>query len=152
MKEKARGVLKKKAALGHPFDLSLTTTDGSELRLSDWRGKVVLVDFWASWCPPCRETLPELRQLHARLRSRGLEIVGISFDDDLDKLRRCVEAERILWKQSADGKGWTDSARARDLGLTSLPGLWLLDRQGVLRDVDAREGLEAKLERLLAAP
>lgn len=150
VKEKAKGVLQKKAALGRPFDLRLTATDGSTIQLADLRGKVVLLDFWATWCPPCREKLPELLSLYTRSHPRGLEIIGLSFDDDLDKLRRFVVDEKIPWKQVADGKKWNDSPRARESGITSLPTMWLVDRKGLLRDIDARDDIATKVERLLS--
>lgn len=150
IQEKARGVLAKKASLGQPLNLDLVTTQGTRLHLADLRGKVVLLDFWATWCPPCREKLPELRRLYAQHHARGLEIVGFSFDDDLGTLRRFIASEKVPWAQVADGKGWTDSPRAQESGITSLPAMWLVDRQGLLRDIDARDGLAERIERLLA--
>ncbi|MBL9135753.1 MAG: TlpA family protein disulfide reductase [Verrucomicrobiales bacterium] len=151
VKEKARGVISKKRGVGQPFDRTVTTVDGVHLRLGDLKGKVVLIDFWASWCPPCREKLPELKALYTSSRARGLEIVGISFDDDLATLRRFVANEGITWSQVADGKGWS-GPRAAEYGITSLPTLWLIDRQGRLRNVDARETLESSVRRLLEEP
>ena len=80
-------------ALGEvPFE----TSDGASHTFADFKGQYLLVNLWATWCPPCREKLPALRDLHTRLHPRGLEIVGFSFDDDLDKLRRFVAAEKIV--------------------------------------------------------
>ncbi len=153
VKDKARGVLRKKAALGGAIALTFTplgAPDTQPLRTSDWAGKVILVDFWATWCPPCRETLPELRELYARHRAQGLEVVGISFDDDLAKLRRFLKQEKLPWPQVCDGRGWTASPLAAEHGITSLPALWLIDRRGRLRDLDARPDLARKLAALLA--
>ncbi len=149
LKEKARGVLRKKAAVGGLWTLKETSIDGHPVRLEDFRGKVVLLDFWATWCPPCREGLPELKALYARCQPKGLAIVGISFDDDLDTLRRFVRREKMDWDQVAEGKGWDDGRHAREYGITSLPTMWLIDRQGRLRDFDARKDLSAKVEKLL---
>ena len=150
VKEKANGVLFKKTHLGHRFEFDLTSIDGSTRRTADLAGKVVLLDFWASWCPPCRESLPTMRELHARFHARGLEIIGLSFDDDLAKLRRFLALETISWPQVADGMGWNLSPLARQFGITSLPAVWLIDRQGRLIDLHAREDLARKVERLLA--
>lgn len=150
VKQKAEGVQRKKAALGRPYDFKVTTTGGRAFRLSDWRGRVVLVDFWATWCTPCREKLPEIQKLYDQAHARGLEIVGVSFDDDLRGLAAFVKKHRMPWLQVADGRGWEGSPQARQFGITSLPSMWLVDRQGVLRDLDAREDLARKVERLLA--
>lgn len=148
VQDKTRGVLLKQSSLGQPFDRQLPALNGTALHLSEFKGKVVLIDFWASWCPPCREKLPEIKTLYRESQSKGFEIVGISFDDDLGKLRRFLETEGIAWPQVADGKGW-DGPRAAEFGITSLPSMWLIDRQGRLRDVDARENLQVSVRRLL---
>lgn len=148
---KACGVLEKKRGIDRVFDRQWTSIDGTPIRFSDLRGKVVLVDFWASWCAPCREKLPEIKALYANFRDKGFEIIGVSFDDDLGKLRRFLASEGMTWPQVADGQGW-EGPRAAEFGVTSLPTLWLIDRKGRLRDVDARERLATSLQRLLAEP
>jgi len=150
VKQKARGVLFKKSHLGRPLNCEFTSIDGPRIRLADLAGKVVLLDFWASWCPPCRESLPTMREIYARFHTRGLDIVGVSFDMDLHKLRRFISQESMPWPQVADGLGWNDSPLAREFGITSLPALWLIDRQGRLIDLHAREDLAQKMERLLS--
>ena len=150
--EKAAGVRRKKEAVGQPYDRDFTTTDGRKLRLSDWRGKVVLLDFWATWCPPCREKMPEVQALYSRYHAQGFECLGVSFDDDLGQLRAFVREHQIPWSQVADGRGWEASPRARELGLTSLPSMWLLDRQGRLVSTDARSQLTNLVTALLKDP
>lgn len=147
-KAKTRGVIAKLEAIGKPWHPALTNIDGRPIDPARWKGKVLLVDFWATWCPPCREGLPELKRIHTLYRPQGLEIVGISFDDNLDTLRRFVAKEQMEWPQVADGQGWEGPMAAR-FGITSLPTMWLVDRQGRLQEIHARAGLAAKIEALL---
>ena len=148
-KDKARGVLAKRQALGRPYARTLASVQGPEIDLSHYRGKVVLLDFWATWCPPCRKGLPELKETFARLQPKGLEIVGISFDTDLVKLRQFLTREGMGWPQHCPGTGW-ESGLADRFGITSLPTMWLIDRKGRLRETDARTGYAARIEALLA--
>lgn len=150
VKAKTRGVIWKKAAIGKPCDLVFTATDGTVVKVADLRGRVVLLDFWATWCSPCREKLPELKALHAKHHLHGLEIIGLSFDDEVEVLTKFTTKERIGWPQVAEGKGFDGSPRAREFGITSLPTMWLVDKRGRLRDLDARDDLAAKVEKLLA--
>ena len=150
IQEKARGIQRKQAALNQPCTLLFPGLNVAPVSVADYRGRVVLIDFWATWCPPCREKLPELKKLYATEHGRGLEILGVSFDEDPATLRRFVSKEAIAWPQAGDGLGWNRSPLTRTLGLTSLPAMWLVDRQGRLRELDARDDLAAKVARLLA--
>lgn len=150
VREKAAGVVRKRAALGQRYDLSLPALDQRTVRLADWRGKVVLIDFWATWCQPCRERIPELTALYAQYHAQGFEILGISFDDQLTKLRRYLLEQKIPWPQVADGRGWDESPYARSLGITSLPALWIVDRQGRLTSLEAGRDLRKTVAALIA--
>jgi hypothetical protein len=79
-----------------------------------------------------------------------LDIIGLSFDDEVEVLKKFTTKERIGWPQVAEGRGFDGSPRAREFGITSLPTMWLVDKQGRLRDLDARDDLAAKVEKLLA--
>ena len=110
------------------------------------------MDFWATWCPSCQEKLGELKSLYGRFQSHGLEIVGISFDEKPRRLGIFLDVEGVTWPQHCSGEGWSGPGAklAARFGLTSLPGLWLVDRKVNLRDLDARENLAGKVEALLA--
>ena len=151
LKEKARAVVRKHELLGREYPIRLAGLDGRIWDSQQWRGKVVLIDFWATWCPPCREGLPKLKALLASRQPKGFEIFGINFDDSPKVLRRFVARESISWPQHI-AAGGLEGAVAREFGLTRLPSLWLIDRNGRLRDLDAREDLESKVDRLLSEP
>jgi len=137
------------AAIGKPLVLKFKATDGREVDLSKLKGKVVLVDFWATWCGPCMRELPSVKAAYDKLHAKGFEIVGVSFDRNKGALARVVKKENMEWPQYFEAR--TGEHRIGEkLGIESIPTMWLIDRMGNLRDLDARSGLEARVEKLLA--
>jgi thiol-disulfide isomerase/thioredoxin len=118
-------------------DLKFTAVDGTKVDLSQMHGKVVLIDFWATWCPPCLTISPDILGLYKKYHSQGLEIIGISVDSDKQAMLDFVKKEGAPWPQYFDDKG--DNALVDKLGVDSFPTLWLVGRDGTLVNPNFRE-------------
>jgi thiol-disulfide isomerase/thioredoxin len=149
-RERAQGMAARLSAVGKPIDLRFTALDGRAVDVAAMTNRVVLIDFWATWCGPCVRELPRLLELHQAYHPRGFEIVGVSLDEDREALEKFVADRKIPWPQAFDGKGWA-SEHARAFGVTSIPSLWLVNR-GKVVSTDARADLEEFLKTLLPAP
>ena len=142
------------AMIKAPLVLKFTAVDGRAVDLAKLRGKVVFLNFWATWCVPCRVELPGLKQVYARHHQEGFEIVGIAMEAEADqpKLLNFIAREKLPWPQHFDGRGW-DNEIARQFAINSIPTTLLLDKTGrvAVTDPDAKK-LEAEVERLLNSP
>jgi thiol-disulfide isomerase/thioredoxin len=111
---------------------------GREMSIEELRGKVVLINFWATWCGPCVGEVPELKKIYEKYHDRGVENIGISLDDDPAKLLEFCREKEMTWPQHCEpGKGW-DTAIARKWGVNGIPRLIVLDKQGKVRSTQAR--------------
>lgn len=149
LRQHALGVKKKYDRIGKPLDIKFTAVDGRKVDLSEMKGKVVLIDFWATWCGPCVAEVPNVVAAYERLNPKGFEIVGISFDQDEDALKNFVKRKKMPWVQFFDGEGWGNKF-GKEFGITGVPSMWLVDKQGNLRDLEGRANLADKVEKLLA--
>ena len=149
--EMAIGQLKKLDALGKPLPIKFTAIDGREIDLTKMKGKVVLVDFWATWCGPCVAEIPNVVRAYNKLHPQGFEIVGISLERDKDpkKLAAYVKEKKMPWAQYHDGLFW-DNKFVKEYGVDAVPAMWLIDKKGNLVDMNARTNLEKKVTKLLA--
>ncbi len=143
------GLLKKLDRLGKPIEIKYTAIDGRAVDLQALKGKVVLLDFWATWCVPCVQELPKVKAAYEKLHDKGFEIVAISLDRELDALKQFVAREKMPWPQFFDSTE-EGSKFAEQFSIASIPTMWLIDKKGNLRDLNAREDLAGKVEKLLA--
>ncbi len=131
-----------------PMDLQFTDTEGNKFDLESYRGKVVLVDFWATWCGPCVAGLPEVIEQYKKYHDQGFEIVGISFDEDKTALEQFVKSSEMPWVQFFDGQGWGNQY-GKEYGIHSIPRMWLIGRDGKVIDFNARTNLPQKISQLM---
>jgi len=131
------------------LDFSLPDLRGDSLRLSSMKGKVFLLDFWASWCMPCRSSNKTLVKLYSRYKDKGLEILGVSLDDNRNAWKRAVTRDRISWLQINDSKGW-DAPSAAKWQVDAIPASFLIDKDGNVVAINAeKKELEDKIRQLL---
>lgn len=149
IKGAAQSLQRKLEMEGQPWQVKFTAKDGRLVNSEDLRGKVVLMDFWATWCAPCIRRLPEVKAAHAKFHAQGFEIVGISLDHDAGQLDAFLAKEQLPWPNQFEGKGW-DNSLVRAFHVTAIPSMWLIDRKGIIRDVRAFDNLAARVEKLLA--
>jgi thiol-disulfide isomerase/thioredoxin len=146
--EIGKGLLRRADAVGKPLAIAFTAADGRAVNLATLTNKVVLVDFWATWCPGCVEEMPKIKQLYDKFHPNGFEIVGINFDDDTNAAQAFVKQQDLPWPQFFGGRG--GNRFAREYATDSLPLEWLVDRNGTVRDIHAQQFLEAKLVKLIS--
>ncbi len=130
-------------------EITLPDRDGKPISLSSLRGKVVLIDFWAAWCGPCRRENPEVVRIYNRFKDKGFDIFGVSLDRDAAAWLGAIEKDGLTWTQVCDLKYW-QSEGAKAYGVTSIPHTVLLDRDGKILARKLRgKALESKLEEIL---
>ncbi len=150
VRAKAREALDREELLARPLELKFTALDGREIDLAKLRGKVVLIDFWATWHDVCVSEMKTVRKAYERFHERGFEVIGVIYNQEKTEGDGFVAKEKIPWSQFWDGEG-LNNAVAEKYGVRSLPEKWLLGKDGRVADRNARANLLEKVEKLLAA-
>jgi peroxiredoxin len=137
-------------AVGTQFpDFNEKDVDGKPLSVANYKGKVVMVDFWATWCGPCVGELPNVIATYQKHHAQGFEIIGVSLDQDQDKLTAFIKEKNMTWQQFFDGQGWGNKLAVK-YGIQSIPADFLLDGDGKIIGKDLRgEELEAAVAKAL---
>lgn len=152
--EKAQAALFRVAPQGLAFpEFPEDTRDleGKPIRIADYKGKVVLVDFWASWCGPCIQEAPNVVNAYKKYHPKGFEIIGISLDQSKDQLFSTTKKHGMSWRQYFDGKGWQNKV-GTNYGVSSIPAMYLVGKDGRIISNNARgPNLEKAIAKALAA-
>ncbi|MFT6211641.1 MAG: thiol-disulfide isomerase/thioredoxin [Bacteroidia bacterium] len=129
-------------------EIALKTPEGESIKLSDFRGKVTMIDFWASWCKPCRMENPNVLKVYNKYKSKGFEIFGVSLDKDGNKWVEAIAQDGLTWKHGSELKFW-QSSFVPAYNLDGIPMTYLLDENGVIIAKGLRgEQLEQKLKEI----
>jgi peroxiredoxin len=145
--------IQERIGIGRPaMEFAVELLSGEKFDLAKQKGKVILIDFWATWCPPCREGIVHLKEYFDQFKGRGFEIIGISLDADRKKVDDYLAAEKLKWKIAFSGKAWNDDI-ARLYSINLIPAYWLIDRWGILRDFGThlrdKDNMKRAIEKLL---
>jgi peroxiredoxin/outer membrane lipoprotein-sorting protein len=133
-----------------PFAFAAKDLGGATVSPAKYRGRVVLLDFWATWCGPCVEEMPTVKAAYNKHHAKGFDIVGISLDEDRSALDNFIKTQNVQWPQLFDGKGW-GSAIANQYGIKAIPFTLLIGRDGKIAAVNVRgEALEPAVRAALA--
>ena len=130
-------------------DIRLNRPDGSEIKLSDLRGKTVLIDFWASWCGPCRKENPNVVKLYQKYRKKNFTVFSVSLDQDATNWKQAIKSDQLIWPyHGSELKGW-NSSFVSQFNIQSIPFTVLVDPKGKVIGVNLRgEDLENRLYEL----
>jgi thiol-disulfide isomerase/thioredoxin len=154
IKQDIEGQHKMEALVGKPFTLTGSTVDGAAFNMDQMKGKVILVDFWATWSDPSKRDLPRLEKVYGDFHSQGLEVIGVSNDMMADDLKKFVSADPAMqWPELFDAKAagqqeWNPITTG--FGVGGIPTMFLIDKKGICRSVTAHDDFETEIPKLIA--
>ena len=155
MAEQVAGSIRRLDLPGKPMKISGTTLDGKPFDIGSLKGKVVLVDFWATWCGPCMAEMPHLREVYEKYRDKGFEIVGISLDEDKQALEESLADAKMPWIQvyfSEENKRGFENPIANYYGISAIPAMFLIDAKGNVAHLSVRGPVLEELVANLMVP
>jgi peroxiredoxin len=142
--------LRKLAVGAKAPEINLSSPDGKQIKLSSFKGKIVLLDFWASWCAPCRKESPNLVKIYQKFHPKGLEIYSVSLDKDKAAWLKAIADDRLNWVHVSDLKFW-DGAAVKSYEIQSIPFTLILDENGMIAGKALRgQDLEARMDALFS--
>ncbi len=132
--------------VGHPApDFTLVDLEGNEVALSDFRGKTVFINFWATWCPPCRAEMPEIEAVHQEYKDRGVVVLGVDISEPVSTVRQYIQKGGFSWTIVLDSTGEV----ARNYQIAAIPTSFFIDGEGIIRAVNigamTKRAMESKL-------
>ncbi len=131
-------------------EISLATPEGKVLKLSSLKGKVVLLDFWASWCGPCRQANPEVVKLYNTYKDQGFTVYSVSLDQQKQRWVDAITKDRLVWENHVSDLRFWSSQAATDYGVEAIPATFLIDQNGVIIDTDLHgRALENEIKKAL---
>src|SRR5262249_7297087 len=134
-----------------PLTIKGTRNDGTPFSTARWKGKVILVDFWSTWCLPCVNALPQVKKAYADYHDKGLEVLGVSAAYNAEDLRSFLDRNKdISWPQIFEAENPGAHTLAKSYGILAMPTRFLIDRKGVLRSITTREDFDETIRKLLA--
>ncbi len=148
------GARREREAIGKPLELEFNDAiGGTPVSVKNLKGKVVVIDFWATWCGPCVAEMPRMKTLYNKYHGQGVEFIGVSLDETreeggLDKLKKFVQEQEIAWPQYYQGNGW-NSEFSTSWGIDAIPAVFIIDTDGKLFSVKARDKLDEMIPMLL---
>jgi thiol-disulfide isomerase/thioredoxin len=150
---RSAGLEKQSDWVGKPMELTGTTSEGGKFDIAQYKGKVVLVDFWATWCGPCRAALPDLKEAYEKYHAQGFEVVGVDLDGQLSDLSDFLDKEKLPWVNvvGEEKEGQMQFPLAEKYGINGIPTTFLVGRDGkIVSQTLGAQDLSKQIEKLLA--